>query len=72
MHNTSHAQAVETYVLDADMAETLRSSNPQAYRNVLRRCIEAAGRGLWSADPALLRKLQEQYGQMDDELEGVK
>lgn len=68
----SAPQAAETYVLDADMAATLRASNPQAFRNVLARCLEAAGRGLWAPQAELLEKLRRLYGEMDDELEGVK
>lgn len=54
------------------MAATLRASNPQAFRNVLARCLEAAGRGLWAPQAELLEKLRRLYGEMDDELEGVK
>ena len=32
------------------MSEQLRRSNPEAYRNVLSRLHEAAGRGMWNAD----------------------
>ncbi len=38
---------------------------------MLRRMLEAAGRGMWNADPDTLRQLQELYAEMDDELEGV-
>jgi magnesium chelatase subunit H len=64
-------QAAETYVLDPDMAAQLRKANPQAFNNVLRRCLEAAGRGLWKPDPQVLAALQEQYEDLDAELEGV-
>ncbi len=39
---------------------------------MLRRMLEAAGRGMWKADAQTLRKLREMYADMDDELEGVK
>lgn len=64
-------QAAETYVLDAEMAETLRRNNPDAFRNVLARMLEASGRGLWDADDALIARLQALYSDMDDELEKV-
>ena len=64
-------QAVETYVLDEGMAEKLRKNNPEAFRNVLRRFIEANGRGLWEADDALMDKLKAMYQDMDDQIEGV-
>ena len=39
---------------------------------MLRRMLEAAGRGMWNADAQTLRQLQQMYADMDDELEGVK
>lgn len=65
-------QAAETYALDPDMAARLRKANPQAFGNVLRRMLEAAGRGMWNADPSTLEKLQQMYAEMDDELEGIQ
>jgi magnesium chelatase subunit H len=44
----------------------------QAYRNVLKRMLEAAGRGMWNADAATLEQLQAQYSNLEDELEGVR
>jgi hypothetical protein len=64
-------QAADTYVLDPEMAAQLKASNPQAFRNVLGRCLEAAGRGLWQPQEELIEKLRKMYGEMDDELEGV-
>ena len=43
----------------------------QAYGNVLRRMLEAAGRGMWNAKPEVLSQLKDLYADMDDELEGV-
>ena len=43
--------AYETYVDDEEMAAKLRRSNPQAFANVVRRLLEASGRGMWDADP---------------------
>jgi len=64
-------QAAETYVLDEKMAEKLRSANPQAFTNVVKRMLEASGRGIWNADDATLERLKSLYSEMDDELEGV-
>lgn len=64
-------QAAATYALDETMSAKLKKNNPEAFRNILKRMLEAAGRGMWQADPETLRKLQEQFGEMDDELEGV-
>jgi len=64
-------QAAGTYALDQEMAAKLRKNNPQAFANVLKRMLEAAGRGMWEAKPEVIQKLRELYSEMDDELEGV-
>ena len=63
--------AAETYVLDEEMAETLRSKNPEAFRNILRRMLEAKGRGFWTPDDSVLQRLQELFDEVEDEIEGV-
>ena len=64
-------QAVDTYALDAEMAAKLREANPEAFRNIVARAIEAQRRGLWNANEEKLEKLQELYQSTEDELEGV-
>ena len=64
-------QAADTYVLDAEMAEKLRKANPEAFRNIVGRAIEAHGRGFWNADPEKLEKLRQLYEMTENELEGV-
>ena len=64
--------AHETYVEDEAMREKLRKSNPQAFRNVIKRMLEAAGRGMWDADEETLNSLRELYSDVEDEMEGVK
>lgn len=64
--------AHERYVADEEMRDKLRKNNPQAFRNVLRRMLEAAGRGMWDADDETLAQLKNLYSETEDELEGVK
>ena len=91
-------QSSEMYVLDEEMAATLRRNNPevplslalccggpvilsafgfsdsafmQAFRNVVARMLEAAGRGMWDAPEETLQKLQETYADLDEQLEKV-
>jgi magnesium chelatase subunit H len=64
-------QAAETYALDAEMAEKLRKANPEAFRNIVGRMLEASGRGLWQADGDKLDKLRKLYELSDEQLEGV-
>jgi len=70
--NWAWDQAAETYALDEAMAEKLRQANPQAFSNVLKRMLEASGRGMWDASPEVLDRLRALYSEMDDQLEGVK
>ncbi|NEO53464.1 MAG: magnesium chelatase subunit H [Okeania sp. SIO3B5] len=63
--------AAETYALDAEMAQKLREANPEAFRNIIGRMLEANGRGLWQADEEKLQKLRELYDVADEEIEGV-
>jgi len=64
-------QAADTYALDSEMAEKLRKANPEAFRNIVGRMLEAHGRGFWQADAEKLDKLRELYELADEELEGV-
>jgi magnesium chelatase subunit H len=53
------------------MANKLRKANPEAFRNIIGRMLEASGRGFWDADKEKLDKLRGLYDMTDDELEGV-
>ncbi|MTJ12469.1 magnesium chelatase subunit H [Anabaena sp. UHCC 0187] len=64
-------QAAETYALDPEMAEKLRKANPEAFKNIVGRMLEASGRGLWQADGDKLDKLRKLYDLTDEQLEGV-
>ncbi|RCJ25650.1 protoporphyrin IX magnesium chelatase [Nostoc sp. ATCC 43529] len=69
--NWVYDQAADTYALDAEMAEKLRKANPEAFRNIVGRMLEAHGRGFWEADNDKLDKLRQLYELTDEELEGV-
>ncbi|MBW4631742.1 MAG: magnesium chelatase subunit H [Iphinoe sp. HA4291-MV1] len=69
--NWVYDQAADTYALDAEMAEKLRKANPEAFRNLVGRMLEAHGRGFWQAGEEKLQKLRELYELTDEELEGV-
>jgi len=63
--------ANETYVEDADMRKLLQKNNPEAFRNVVKRMLEAHGRGMWNADADTIEKLKKMYGDAEDRIEGV-
>jgi magnesium chelatase subunit H len=69
--NWVYNQAADTYALNAEMAEKLRQANPEAFRNIVGRMLEANGRGFWTPDGEKLEKLRSLYEQTDEELEGV-
>lgn len=64
-------QAADTYALDAEMADKLREANPEAFRNIVSRMLEANGRGFWQPGEEKLEKLRELYELTDEQLEGV-
>lgn len=64
-------QAADTYALDEEMAKKLRDANPEAFRNIVSRMLEANGRGFWQPSDDKLQKLRELYDVTDDEMEGV-
>jgi magnesium chelatase subunit H len=69
--NWVYDQASDTYALDAEMAEKLRKANPEAFRNIVGRMLEAHGRGFWHPEQDKLDKLRQLYEQADEDLEGV-
>jgi magnesium chelatase subunit H len=64
-------QAAGTYALDPAMAARLRQANPEAFRNVVGRMLEASSRGIWQASPDTLDSLRQLHDLTDAELEGV-
>ncbi len=64
-------QAAERYALDEDVAKKLQKANPEAFKNVVRRLLEASGRGMWNADDETLEKLRDLYSDADDLIEQV-
>jgi len=53
------------------MAKKLQQANPEAFRNIVGRMLEAHGRGFWQADEEKLEKLRQLYNLTEEELEGV-
>ncbi len=66
-----YTEVAETFALDDSMLERLRSLNPHSAHSLVRRLLEANGRGYWNADPNLLARLHEISGSLEDQLEGV-
>jgi magnesium chelatase subunit H len=64
-------QAADTYALDPEMAERLRQANPEAFRNLVGRMLEASARGIWETTPEKLERLRQLHDLTEAELEGV-
>jgi magnesium chelatase subunit H len=65
-------QASDTYALDPEMAKRLRDANPEAFRNIVGRMLEAHGRGFWHPDRDKLEQLRALYTASEDILEGLE
>jgi len=64
-------QAAERYALDESVAQQLQNANPEAFKNIIRRLLEAEGRGLWETSDDILERLRELYSDADDKVEQV-
>jgi magnesium chelatase subunit H len=53
------------------MAKKLKKSNPEAFRNILKRLLEAEGRGMWSPSTGVIEKLKDMFEDIEDEIEGI-
>lgn len=69
--NWVYDQASDTYALDAEMARKLQKANPEAFRNIVGRMLEAHGRGFWQTTEEKIEKLRELYELNEEELEGI-
>lgn len=64
-------QTLVGLVLQQTIADFLCTAH-QAFTNVVKRMLEASGRGMWNADEETLDRLRSLYSDMDDELEGIR
>ena len=70
--NFVFGQAAERYALDEEVAAKLQKNNPEAFKNVVRRLLEASGRGMWETDDGTIEKLKNLYADADDMVEQVR
>jgi magnesium chelatase subunit H len=66
-----YSEVANTFVFDESMLERLRDLNPHSAHALVRRLLEANGRGYWEVDPEVIEKLQEISRDLEDQLEGV-
>ena len=66
-----YAEVANTFVFDESMLDRLRDLNPHSVHALVRRLLEANGRGYWQADQMCLDKLRDISRSLEDQLEGV-
>lgn len=66
-----YTEVAKTFLLNKEMLGRLRELNPHSAHSLLRRLLEANGRGYWDADPESLSELEEIGRSLEDQLEGV-
>lgn len=66
-----YTEVAQTFALDEKMLERLRNLNPHSAHSLVRRLLEANGRGYWEADAKILDQLHEISRSLEDQIEGV-
>jgi len=64
-----YEKIARSYALDPEMQEWMKAVNPYALQNILDKLLEAIGRGMWQAEPAMEEQLQNAYLEMEGEIE---
>ena len=65
-----YADVTEEYVLNPEMQQFFRQSNPWALRGIIARLLEAIARGMWEKPPPeLLAQLRELYLELETDIE---
>jgi cobaltochelatase CobN len=59
------------YVLDGEMQQWLKETNPYALQNMVERLLEAIERGMWQAAEEMKNQLQRLYLSIEGILEGA-
>src|SRR6266446_2775164 len=66
-----YTDVAKTFVFDETMLERLRELNPHSAQSLVRRLLEANGRGYWDVEQTTLEKLRDISRSLEDQLEGV-
>jgi len=66
-----YSEVANTFLFDESMLERLRDLNPHSAHSLVRRLLEANGRGYWEVEPCVLDKLRDIGRSIEDQLEGV-
>ena len=66
-----YSEVANTFLFDEAMLERLRDLNPHSAHSLVRRLLEANGRGFWDVEQSVLEKLRDISRSLEDQLEGV-
>ena len=66
-----YTEIAKTFLLDSEMFDRLMELNPHSARSLAKRLLEAHDRGYWNPAEAILEKLREISGRIEEQLEGV-
>jgi magnesium chelatase subunit H len=66
-----YTEVAKTFVLDQEMLDRLCHLNPHSVRSLVRRLLEAQGRGFWAVEEETLVRLHEIFAGLEARLEGV-
>ncbi len=66
-----YTEVANTFLFDNSMLERLRDLNPHSAHSLVRRLLEANGRGYWEAEERALERLRDLSRSLEDQLEGV-
>ena len=66
-----YSEVANTFLFDDSMLERLRDLNPHSAHALVRRLLEANGRGYWEVDADTIEKLREIGRSLEDQMEGV-
>jgi magnesium chelatase subunit H len=66
-----YTDIAKTFLLDAEMFKRLQELNPHSVRSLTQRLLEAHDRGYWNPDEAVLVKLREMIGDLENQLQGI-
>jgi magnesium chelatase subunit H len=61
-----YTEISKTFLLDATMFNRLLELNPHSVQSLTKRLIEAHDRGYWNPDEAVLEKLRELIGSVEE------
>lgn len=61
-----YTEVANTFVLDQRMLDRLRQLNPHSLRSLIKRLLEAQGRGFWAAEEEMVEKLHEIFAGLEE------